>query len=527
MIDQEKLQFIDKNQLINYLSENKWFDNNYIEFVDLLFQNQQYLDYHGPSLYQYNLSQNNRNQKEQFKRLIGRADQLLSQNRQKNGSFQQNRSLEQNYQSQKTSSPLQIIVDLNKYEQRDIKLKNRLNENFAGHLLRNQYNISPRKELRINQVDFKVDDEFFIDYKVSPSKRNFYKRDYKYHLSPEKPFRFLLGQEERLQNNYNNNKNNLNQNQCPLLEKQMQFHTKIQRNQNQNLKSPCRKLDYSNFKEIDQNYSQFEYCSPQKEQKKFDIAKFIQSPLNNQNQRSNQQLNKNYVQKKMIQSCSVFLEGLDGISMVQNEIEIIRRKISLDEKLSVLKLFNFYKIEGTEYMSGQNFREFFKDLNVLFKEKQIDLILKRFDQNGDRFLDYLEFESIFRPKDQGYNEYFLAKTKDQQNQDQNLNNNINQIVNNNKSKQNLRDLLQLLQEREEKMKEFKNKLKNIDPFFLFQIIEKKGQSYIDFVQFTQFLKEKKFLAPENVYLELFYLFDRNCDGQISFSEFSQTLSIEN
>lgn len=166
------------------------------------------------------------------------------------------------------------------------------------------------------------------------------------------------------------------------------------------------------------------------------------------------------------------------------------RKIIKSSNMHLRQIFEEFDEDGNGYITPVEFRNAVRRLNINLTAKEIDEIIKVVDRNTDGMIDWVEFSSKFKTKE---NERLIeTRTKNK--------------------------LAKLKQQLVLHMK---------SPQDAFALFDKSGSNKLSFANFNELINElcalaKQEVPPFSIIKDLFDEIDIRKDGEIDFKEWTQT-----
>jgi Ca2+-binding EF-hand superfamily protein len=133
----------------------------------------------------------------------------------------------------------------------------------------------------------------------------------------------------------------------------------------------------------------------------------IDSEKNNKNifYKNNYSQNNNYNYSNLfsIETEILLKDYLNALIIGENKVELIRKKIHNTQKdFSIINIFNKIDQGVNKYLTLEDFSYYLKKNNFSFIEKDIALLVNRFDKDRDGRVGFLEFSEEIYPKSRDY-----------------------------------------------------------------------------------------------------------------------------
>lgn len=129
----------------------------------------------------------------------------------------------------------------------------------------------------------------------------------------------------------------------------------------------------------------------------------INSQRNRNGNNLSQNYNYNYSNIFSIETEILLKDYLNAIIIGENKVELIRKKINNTTKdFSIINIFNKIDLQGDKFLTIEKFSYYLKNNNFSFIEKDIALLVARFDKDKDGRVGFLEFSEEIYPKSRDY-----------------------------------------------------------------------------------------------------------------------------
>ena len=129
----------------------------------------------------------------------------------------------------------------------------------------------------------------------------------------------------------------------------------------------------------------------------------INSQRNRNGNNLSQNYNYNYSNIFSIETEILLKDYLNAIIIGENKVELIRKKINNTTKdFSIINIFNKIDLQGDKFLTIEKFSYYLKNNNFSFIEKDITLLVARFDKDKDGRVGFLEFSEEIYPKSRDY-----------------------------------------------------------------------------------------------------------------------------
>ena len=371
------------------------------------------------------------------------------------------------------------------------------NSNFRDNNYQS-FNLSPRLSLRFSPMRNNGNNRFVNnsytidncdDYYNSNSNNMFYPNDnnfntiQKYFIPPEK-------KQNINNNNMNQNFNNQNYNNMNYPNQNQNYNNNINQKNNFN----------NNFNNQNKNN--------------------INIPPQNKNFRNinSQRKKPKPPSKEELQ----FIDFLCQLMAAESTLEQARIDLSLKTDFTCQDAFKIFEQNNRGFLSDEDLKYGFEELGVCINDKDINLLLKRFDIENEGVINYNAFFDMLVPFEKDYRNMI-------ENRPSNSTFSGTSDIFMMSTKEVLRDVLNLILNYENKFNEMKKKFASMRSVLkdIFMKLDRLNVGYFTNEDLISYLKRNNIFTTLKDADLLFIRFDRNRNGQVDFEEVENECQVEN
>ena len=357
---------------------------------------------------------------------------------------------------------------------------NENNNNFIDENISQSVNISPRLSLRLSPKRIKNSNRFINNCYSINSSDNFNNQSNEFYSNPDN---YVNIQKYFIPpNNQNSNYNNQNN-----------FNNRQNQNINPNYNNNSNIQNQNNNQPINNNRN-----------------------YRNENQKKRQQ-KKNPILKEETQ----FIEYLKELMEAESQLEQSRIDLSLKTDFTCQEAFKIFEQKDRGFLSDEDLKYGFEELGVCINDKDINLLLKRFDIENEGVINYNAFFDMIVPFEKDYRNMV-------ENRPSNSNFSGTSDVFMLSTKNILREVFNLILNYENRFNEMKKKLASVRSVLkdIFMHIDRLNVGYFTNEDLINYLKKNNIFTTLKDADLLFIRFDRNRNGQVDFEEVEGEMQVE-
>ena len=245
----------------------------------------------------------------------------------------------------------------------------------------------------------------------------------------------------------------------------------------------------------------------------------INRPSPNQNFRNiNSQRKKSKPPSKEEQQ---FIEFLCQLMSAESTLEQARIDLSLKTDFTCQDAFKIFEQNNRGFLSDEDLKYGFEELGVCINDKDINLLLKRFDIENEGVINYNAFFDMLVPFEKDYRNMV-------ENRPSNSNFSGTSDVFMLSTKNILREVFNLILNYENRFNEMKKKLASVRSVLkdIFMHIDRLNVGYFTNEDLINYLKKNNIFTTLKDADLLFIRFDRNRNGQVDFEEVEGEMQVE-
>ena len=246
----------------------------------------------------------------------------------------------------------------------------------------------------------------------------------------------------------------------------------------------------------------------------------INRPSPNQNFRNiNSQRKKSKPPSKEEQQ---FIEFLCQLMSAESTLEQARIDLSLKTDFTCQDAFKIFEQNNRGFLSDEDLKYGFEELGVCINDKDINLLLKRFDIENEGVINYNAFFDMLVPFEKDYRNMV-------ENRPSNSNFSGTSDIFMMSTKEVLRDVLNLILNYENRLNEMKKKFAGVRSVLkdIFMHLDRLNVGYFTNDDLISYLKKNNIFTTLKDADLLFIRFDRNRNGQVDFEEVENEFQVEN
>jgi len=206
---------------------------------------------------------------------------------------------------------------------------------------------------------------------------------------------------------------------------------------------------------------------------------------------------------------------------LDKDLENVKIDLAIRRDFNLLDAFKFFDVEGKAFIGRTEIKDTLNELGIFPTFDEVSLLLKRYDRNNEGVLRFATFSDILAPKDTSYGEILNNRVPsytenvplDQIFSDETiylLKKTIKAVISNITYSESIRQKL--------------NRRPLFDQYEGFKALDKDQNGYIRGYEFKELLNEHGYFASQKEINGLIERYDRNQDGKVSYSEFTNEMT---
>lgn len=215
-----------------------------------------------------------------------------------------------------------------------------------------------------------------------------------------------------------------------------------------------------------------------------------------------------------------FVDGLKELINLERELETSKQSLSYRHDFNLYDAFKVFDPSNYGNVGVHDLMDGFAAYHVTLGFDEAELIMRRYDNNGDGRLNYTEFISMFLPMDRPTSDILQARRA-----------NIGHFPRSEIFAGVTKDMFASLLRQHINVESYAERIRQrlaSRPFFrqseAFMALDNRSHNFITKDEFGDMLAHHRFFATENELSTLIDRFDKNKDGRVTYSEFVQEIT---